>query len=177
MKGKKALRIEMQKLRDQLDKRKKEELDQGICSRLLDIVDQRNVRSVHTFIPMGNEIDLHPFIAELLHRKIAVIIPKSLSNRKLQHLVLRSLKELEEGIFGTRHPSGNQEYAGTYDLIIVPGLAFDPAHNRIGYGVGYYDLFLKDHPAAWKIGVCYPFQIVDRLPIEPHDVRMDEIIY
>jgi len=47
----------------------------------------------------------------------------------------------------------------------------------LGYGGGYYDNFIVEHPAALKIGIFYPFQQVDNVPIEPHDQCLDDIIF
>ena len=62
------------------------------------------------------------------------------------------------------------------DLILVPGVAFDCAGNRLGFGKGYYDTFLPQAPNAVKIALAYDFQIVEQLPAEPWDVPMDFII-
>lgn len=113
----------------------------------------------------------------MLNSKVTVVTPKTLPNRKLQHLTLKSLDEVEKGVFGTSHPANTKEYLGEYDLIIVPGLAFNDANHRLGYGGGYYDNFLTQHPLAFKLGICYAFQNVEYIPMEPHDVILDEIIF
>ena len=87
-----------------------------------------------------------------------------------------SLTKLEMGIMQTLHPKEPLIYEGKYDLVIVPGLAFDKANYRLGYGGGYYDNFLIDHPEAHKVGIFYPFQMIDSVPKEPHDVCLDLIV-
>ena len=62
------------------------------------------------------------------------------------------------------------------DLIIVPGVGFDRQGNRLGRGKGYYDRLLPRIPSAYKIGICFPFQLVEEIPAEPFDIRMDEIV-
>jgi 5-formyltetrahydrofolate cyclo-ligase len=60
--------------------------------------------------------------------------------------------------------------------IIVPGLAFTKAGQRLGRGGGYYDRYLASLPSTTqKIGVCFALQLVDGLPIEPHDQKMDAV--
>ena len=61
------------------------------------------------------------------------------------------------------------------DLILVPGMAFDEAGNRLGHGKGYYDKILQNCK-AYKIGVCFAFQFVEEVPTEPHDIRMDAVM-
>ena len=62
------------------------------------------------------------------------------------------------------------------EIIIVPGVAFDPTGNRMGRGRGFYDRLLKATPNAMKIGVAYDFQMLDEIPVEPHDVKMGKVI-
>jgi 5-formyltetrahydrofolate cyclo-ligase len=63
------------------------------------------------------------------------------------------------------------------DAVIVPGLAFTPAGDRLGQGGGWYDRFLaRVAPACATVGVAFAPQIVDHLPTEPHDVRLDWVV-
>ncbi|MBP3763609.1 MAG: 5-formyltetrahydrofolate cyclo-ligase [Bacteroidales bacterium] len=61
-------------------------------------------------------------------------------------------------------------------LIAVPGVAFDLDGNRMGRGRGFYDRLLKSTPKATKIGIAFDFQMLDHIPTEPHDVRMDRVL-
>lgn len=62
-----------------------------------------------------------------------------------------------------------------FDVLIVPGLAFDTKGGRLGRGKSYYDRFLYQHPQPLVIGIGFDFQVVPQLPIEDHDVRIDFI--
>jgi len=115
-------------------------------------------------------------LEELLKRNYTVVCPKSLPRRTIRNLILRSTAELEEGRYGTKHPSGDNEYTGDIDFYIVPGLAFDKNGYRIGYGSGYYDTYFSAHSTGFKLGICYHFQLIKDLPIEPHDINLNEII-
>jgi len=55
-------------------------------------------------------------------------------------------------------------------------LAFDANNYRLGYGGGYYDTFLAQHPTAFKQGIFYPFQEVSEVPTEVHDVQLDHVL-
>ncbi len=61
------------------------------------------------------------------------------------------------------------------DLIIVPGIAFDKANNRMGRGKAYYDRFLKSLKVT-KVGVCFFFQLLDEVPADQNDISMDMVI-
>ena len=94
----------------------------------------------------------------------------------LQLLLYAGKESLKTGAFGISEPTEDciavQERE--IDLIIVPGVAFDRQRNRLGRGKGFYDRLLStlDIP---KIGVCYDFQLKDRIPVEPFDQKMDLI--
>jgi 5-formyltetrahydrofolate cyclo-ligase len=63
------------------------------------------------------------------------------------------------------------------DVVIVPGLAFTATGDRLGQGGGWYDRFLADVRAACTvIGVCFSEQLVDVVPVEAHDIRMDHVV-
>lgn len=173
---KKTLRKQMLLQRAKMNDRDKSLYDRDICRKLWDIIEAKSLSKIHCYLPMGTEINIFPLIEKMLVEKLTVITPKTQPERKLQHLILNSLNELEEGVFGTQHPADSEEYLGDYDLIIVPGLAFDGVGYRLGYGGGYYDRFLSQHEKATKTGICYPFQKMERIPIEEHDVQLDEVI-
>ncbi len=62
------------------------------------------------------------------------------------------------------------------EMIVVPGVAFDAARNRMGRGRGFYDRLLKSTPNALKVGVAFRFQLFDAIPVEPFDVPMDIVL-
>lgn len=84
--------------------------------------------------------------------------------------------KLEFGAFHIEEPTGNDTTSpDEIELIIVPAVAYDRKGNRLGRGKGFYDRLLGTTDAT-KIGVGYEFQLVDEIPVEPHDVRMDMVI-
>lgn len=154
----------------------KEAYDQRVCQSLWDLMEGQGYQTVHTYLPMGSEIDIFPFIGKCLQHQKTVIAPQTLPGRKFNNLVLTSLQDLEAGIFGTMYPAGNRVFEGSYDLIVLPGLACDAEKYRVGYGGGYYDTFLADWPKAHKVGVFYPFQQIEKVPREPHDMPLDDLL-
>ena len=61
-------------------------------------------------------------------------------------------------------------------FMLVPGVAFDLEGNRIGYGKGYYDNYLKDYPEILTVGICFSNQILEKIPFEDCDIRLDYVI-
>ena len=90
--------------------------------------------------------------------------------------------ELFAGPMGILEPApegeGRMSVAeGDVAVWIVPGLAFSRSGARLGYGGGWYDRFLaKSDPSSISLGVAYPFQIVDDLPLEPHDLPLSDSV-
>ena len=177
MEEKTLLRKEMLAKRAELDAAEKNRLDGNMCDKIGSLIAERQVKVVHTYLPMGTEIDIFPLIQSLLDKGITVVTPKALKKRRMENLVLRSISELEDGIYGTKHPAQGIEYTGSFDLFIIPGLAFDSRLYRLGYGSGYYDTFLASSPGGFKLGICYPLQVVEKVPTELHDIPLDALFY
>lgn len=173
---KKALRKEMFSKRAKLSEQLKRKFDQSICQGIWELIVTNEYKNVHCYLPMGSEIDIYPLIKRMLEENIKVITPKTLPKRTLQNLILNALDQLEKGVFGTSHPANGIEFTGKYDLIIVPGLAFDAVNFRLGYGGGYYDKFLAENASAHTLGICYPFQKKDKIPVETHDFKLDDVL-
>ena len=79
------------------------------------------------------------------------------------------------GSFNVLEPNGVEVDKNDIDLIIVPLLYFDKDNNRVGYGKGYYDKYLKDYKGI-TVGVAYDFQEIDKIDAKPTDVRLNYII-
>lgn len=173
---KKAMRKSMLHARNSLNSLLEQKYSNWICAQLEILIINSNSKSVHAYIPISNEIDISPLLQKLLDSNITVICPKTLPKRKLENRILHSLNQLETGIMGTKHPLQADIYQELIDFIIIPGLAFDKKKFRLGYGGGYYDNFLINHPKAQKVGIFFPFQQVDIVPTEPHDIHLDTIL-
>ncbi len=83
-----------------------------------------------------------------------------------------------EGAYHIQEPVGEifTDY-DTIDLAIIPGMAFDAEGHRLGRGKGYYDRLLPRIAHAYRMGICFPFQLLEEVPCEHHDMIMDEIIH
>ena len=81
------------------------------------------------------------------------------------------------GPYGIREPAATLPVVAPRDLdvMLVPGVAFDPRGNRLGYGGGYYDRVLAARPCL-TIGIAWTFQVVDAVPMEPWDQPVDALL-
>lgn len=87
-------------------------------------------------------------------------------------------KEMVPGeLLGIPEPEGERlEDDEVVDLVVVPGVAFDRFGNRLGRGGGYYDRVFSRLTSAFKVGVGFACQLIDQVPVEPHDEVMDVVI-
>ncbi len=173
---KKHFRKTMLQQRDKMSRKERNAHSEKICHQLWEIILEKEVQVVHSYLTMGSEVNVLPLLQKALDAGLTVVVPKTLKKRQMQNLVLTDLKNMEPGVFGTYHPKNAEEYTGNYDLIIVAGLAFGEEGYRVGYGGGYYDTFLAKQDTAFTVGVCYPFQVVARVPVEAHDIRLTKIV-
>lgn len=156
-----------------LTQEKIQEASSAIIHRLKHNAYFQNAQNVLIYYPIHHEVDLRPLMEEMKGEK-HFYLPVSF-DRSMEFRLYTSEEDLHHGKFGIPEPTG-KAFKGKPDLIIVPGVAFDKHHNRLGRGGGYYDRYLKKYRRVPKIGVAYDFQFVDEVPTNRHDVQMTHII-
>lgn len=133
--------------------------------------------TISLFAALPGEPDLLPLIE--LHPERRWVLPRVDGDALTFHAVTIPDNDLHLGAFNIREPlsSSPRVPVAEIDLFLCPGLAFDLQGNRLGRGRGFYDRMLAQaRPDAFKLGVCFPFQIVADTFSEPHDIRMDGLI-
>ena len=128
---------------------------------------------------LPDEVDTHSALDQLLAMGKKVLLPKVVSDTEMtihEYTGQNSLKPSEP--YGILEPTTSELSTINCQLsiAIVPGMAFDKQGHRLGRGKGYYDRFLSRIPNIYKIGVCFPFQMLESIPSESTDVVMDEVI-
>lgn len=149
-----------------------------ICQSFLYSDNYKMAKCVHCYVSMNQkrEVNTLQLLQTMIDDGKIVIVPKMLGNGKLMHVQLKNMLDLQENSWGVLEPIESNPIKVNYpDCIIVPMLAGDIHRNRLGYGKGYYDRFLMKS-SAFKIGFCFDFAIVDKLPIEEHDEKLSLII-
>lgn len=148
-----------------------------IMNRLEETEEFAQSRVVLLYWSMADEVQTHAFV-ERTWRDRVVLLPCVQGD----DLVLRQYTGPECLVageqFGIGEPTGEEwTDLDAIGCIAVPGVAFDRENNRMGRGRGFYDRLLKSTPKAFKIGLAYDFQVLDTIPVEPHDVKMDLVIH
>ena len=118
--------------------------------------------------------------SQKLGKKIALPVTIKAEKKIIPTLIENLEEDLHIGAYGIKEPRSFQSRSVDFyqiDLIIVPGVAFDKEHYRLGRGAGYYDRFLGDLPARVpSFGLAFDFQLLDRLPQQAHDIKVSKII-
>lgn len=134
-----------------------------------------NSKNILIYVSKDFEVSTIEIIKELLNLNKNVYVPKVIGNI-IKFYKIESLDELELSSLKILEPTSDKEFDNNQTSIcIVPGLLFDKNNNRLGYGGGYYDRFLKSSN-TYKIGICFKEFIVDRIETEEHDIKMNLVI-
>lgn len=136
-----------------------------------------NAKTVMVYLSAFNEPNTFDLISRLLSSGTNICVPVTdINTHTITPCYLKSLDTLKRGAYGIYEPCDIISVpTDDIDTVLVPGIGFDKQGNRLGFGKGYYDRFLKSF-CGTKIGVCYDFQITNLLPVSAHDIKMDFII-
>jgi len=135
----------------------------------------RSAHAILFYAPLRDELDVWPLLEKSLAAGTICALPffdsttQTYSARQVENLTT----DIVAGKFGVREPApGCAPIAlNELHLTLVPGVAFDLQGRRLGRGLGFYDRLLRE-VSGIKCGVCLDFQIVEQLPVEPHDVNV-----
>ena len=160
----------------------KEELNHrsdSITTRVLNHEMVKKANTVFLYYSMPDEVDTHKLVKRLHAQGKIVLLPKVIDESHLELIPFNGEDKLiESGPYKILEPVGKSfKNYDTIDIAIVPGVAFDKQGNRLGHGKAYYDRELKLMPKAYKIGICFAFQILENIPIDVHDIPMNCILH
>lgn len=141
-------------------------------------------RAIALYLSLPDEVDTAPLLEGLrtLDPPPLLAAPVVLPQRRLEMYPLPAKPAaLRRGPFGIPEPrvEGGPLSPTDFQIIVVPGLAFDRSGNRLGHGAGYYDRYLSRIPSAprpWLVGLAFSVQLLPRIPSAPHDVPVDLIV-
>jgi 5-formyltetrahydrofolate cyclo-ligase len=133
--------------------------------------------TIISYVSTNKEPDTFALINKSFLDGKKVAVPKIL-NKNMEFYYINSLDELQKGYFGILEPvdiSNKCIPENVNPLMIVPGVAFDKNKNRTGYGGGFYDKYLSLHN-VYKLAICFKEQIIDQVPTDKYDIKMDNVI-
>ena len=179
---KKALRKQIFAVRDSLTAGEIQSKSRAVAEQLEKLQFYWGVRTIMFFLSFRSEIDTSQMIKDNLSRGNRVLVPKTLpADREMIPSELLSFKDdLAPGAYGILEPKPEALRPvdpRRIDLLIVPGVAFDLNGNRLGYGGGYYDRFFERlRPGVPLVALAFELQLVEQVPVEPWDRRMDWLV-
>ncbi len=149
--------------------------------KVFSLPDFIKAKIIFIYASFRSEVDTFSIIEHSLDTGKKIILPKvEKKERKLNLYEIKSIKEMKSGYMGINEPIPDESKRfkiNEIDLIIVPGVCFDVYGNRIGYGGGYYDIILSEKKSDTPvIALSYEEQIIQEIPSEPHDIKVDIII-
>jgi 5-formyltetrahydrofolate cyclo-ligase len=148
-----------------------------VCDRL-----KSQIPSAHTILfyaPLADELDVWPLMEESIALGTVCALPFFDAEKNIYgaRQIEKPATEIVAGKFGVREPSSNctEISLEKFNLILVPGMAFDLRGNRLGRGRGFYDRLLTG-VSGLKCGICYDGQLFPEIPIEAHDAKVNFIL-
>ena len=148
-----------------------------VTEKLLNSEWFKNSNTIMSYISIKNEIDLQEINETIIKLGKTLVLPVIDNNgENMKSVKVDTLENLKEKKFGVMEPDFGEEIKyNEIDLVIVPGVAFDINGNRIGFGKGYYDRFLRGYNGK-TIVLAYDFQVLESIETEEHDEKVEEII-
>jgi 5-formyltetrahydrofolate cyclo-ligase len=175
--AKRAVRREVIARRDHLPAGEREGLSRRIVERLFRMPEVREAGTAMAFWSFGSEVDTGPMIEGLVVAGVRVVLPRVAGDR-IEAVAYRPGDPVRAAGFGAMEPTGAEVVAAEdVDVVIVPGVAFDRAGGRVGYGGGFYDRFLtRTRPGVPAIAIAFAVQVVDEVPRGGADRGVDAVV-
>jgi 5-formyltetrahydrofolate cyclo-ligase len=175
-----------EELRQQLLKKRESVPEPEFYGASADIIESlkeqkeyQNAGTIHCYVSMNErrEVETRVLIKEMIAKGRDVVVPiTNFDSGTLTHIRLKSYSDLEKNKWGVMEPTEGEEVSiKEIDLVIVPMVGGDLDCNRIGYGEGFYDRFLKDVHCP-KVGLLFDDNIIEQLPTENFDIPLNKII-
>ena len=176
MEQKQNIRKQIKIFRDKLPQTKIIDKSEKIIQKLTEMEEYKTAKTIMAYVSLNIEVNTQNYIKNEILKGEKILLVPYLENDQIKASIVEDFNDLEIGNYGVLEPIDKKNYDNKIDIILIPGLAFDKKGFRLGFGKGYYDKFLKNHEDSIKIGLGFEEQIIDSLPIEPHDVAVDMII-
>jgi 5-formyltetrahydrofolate cyclo-ligase len=167
--------------RDALSPAARREASAAITSQLLALDAYRQARCVLAYMSFGSEFDTAALIEDALREGKTLCLPRV--ERAARELVIHRVADIEHdlqsGVWGIREPRAECTVADLQqiDFVLLPGAAFTPRCERLGYGGGFYDRLIPRFPARPPlVAAAFALQICATVPLDANDQSVDVVI-
>lgn len=176
---KKALRKQMINTLKQMSKQTYEERSRKILDRLISLQIVKEAQTVACTMSNFPEVETRDLIRYLWKNQKTVVVPKcDVKSKEMRFYAINSFDQLEIVYAGIEEPIvelTREIDEVEIDLVIVPGVVFNRQRYRVGFGGGYYDRFLSNYHGK-TISLAFHEQVVDKIPVEAHDIPVELIV-
>tara|TARA_B100001059_G_scaffold196631_1_gene201721 strand:+ start:264 stop:800 length:537 start_codon:yes stop_codon:yes gene_type:complete len=134
-------------------------------------------RIIGGYYPYNCEVDVIKILEKFEKQNYQISLPKIKKNHQMDFFQWSTKHPLYVNKFGIPEPTSNKVIFP--NILLVPLVAFDKYLNRIGYGGGFYDRYIKKINKKKKvitIGLAYSFQKVSKIPANEYDMKLDYIV-
>jgi len=169
-----------------MDRDQRVDASAAIIGHLLRLPSLFTAGTVSAYVGFDTEIDTTDFLAKILAQGKRLVLPRvvDMDSRERRHLLLHQVGDVERdtlpGRWGIREPDPALCPAIDpleVDFLLMPGVAFDRSGGRLGYGAGFYDrLLAAARPDCLRVAAAFSVQVVENVPLEPHDQRIQRLI-
>ena len=173
---KKALRAEIREKKRAMTEQQIAATSEALAQQLYAHPAYQNAKSIFGYLSYNQEVRTMPMLEQAQKDGKRVAVPKVIGDTMI-FIWLDDLSRVELGYCSIPEPIDNgPEAMDETALVMMPGLAFDPTGRRCGYGGGFYDRYLEQHPHHPTIAMCYGFQMFDELETDPHDIPVNYVL-
>lgn len=140
-----------------------------------------DARTLLLYSALPDEVPTQQLLDQCVAQGKTVLLPRVTGPADMELRRYTGQHDLQTGAYGILEPTGPCfPDDADIDVAVIPGVAFDHEGHRLGRGRGYYDRFLARLHAhgitPFLIGLCFPWQLTDAIPVAPHDIRLDCIV-
>jgi len=168
--------------RDLLSASERHEKSSSAIQNFWSLPEMKHWSTLFIYVNFRSELETLELIYQCLSqgKRVAVPLVDASTVSMIPLLIQDPEKDLVPGYYGIPEPDPQKSLrvaAREIDAAVIPGSVFDIQGGRLGYGGGYYDRYLvNDAPQAKRIGLAFEMQVVEKVPVEPHDQPLDILI-
>lgn len=169
--------------RNALNKEEVTARSEKICESILALPEIINSKTIFAYVSFRSEVSTFALIEALIANGKTVTVPITrVKDKRLDAIKINNVtSDLEPGYCDIPEPTKRLCETSIIDpseinAILLPGSVFDKRGGRFGYGGGFYDRFVSNIPSATRIGLAFDLQVVDQIPLQPHDELLDFVV-
>jgi len=148
----------------------------NIVPKFLKLPEVQRADSFFVYVSSGQEVQTIGLLETLLVKGKIVTVPKIVGKGDMDPFRIEKLGDLVEGKYRILTSKQEEPYRRGLAVCVAPGIAYTMNLERLGSGGGFYDRFFKVYPGMYRVAFAYDMQIIDKVPMEPHDEMVDMII-